>query len=84
MFGAGSAKFNPGKFSVYRIWMTQATLNTWNNRSKLNNTPLDVTFVLGDQRVIYNTEALYAGSPYSSELLWGELRWCGYSIDAGG
>src|SRR2546427_218291 len=37
-----------GNFPVYRIWMTQATLTTWNGRSKLNNTPLDVTFVLGN------------------------------------
>jgi len=53
-----------GNFPVYRIWMTQATLGTWNNRSKLNNTPLDITFVLGNQRVIYNAQGLYAGSPY--------------------
>jgi hypothetical protein len=51
-----------GNLPVYRIWMTQATFNTWAARNKLNNTPLDVTFVLGDQRVIYNTSALYAGA----------------------
>src|SRR5262249_6454944 len=27
-----------GNFPVYRIWMTQATLTTWNGRSKLDNT----------------------------------------------
>jgi hypothetical protein len=40
-----------GNFPVYRIWMTQNTLNTWNSRKKLDNTPLDITFVLGNQRI---------------------------------
>src|SRR5439155_2232441 len=53
-----------GNFPVYRIWMTQGTQNTWASRNKLNNTPLNITFVLGNQRVIYNAQALYAGSPY--------------------
>ncbi len=70
-----------GNFPVYRLWLTQATLNTWNNRSKLDNTPLDVTFVLGNQRVIYNTEALYAGSPYIAPGYCGATCGrCGYSI----
>src|SRR5207244_12778314 len=54
-----------GNFPVYRIWMTAATLNTWNTRAKLDNTGLDATFVLGNQRVIYNIEAKSAGRPYS-------------------
>jgi len=70
-----------GNFPVYRIWMTQARLNTWNNRHKLDNTPLDVTFVLGYQRVIYNTVALYAGSPYIAPGYSGATSGrCGYSI----
>ncbi len=70
-----------GNFPVYRIWMTQATLNNWNSRSKLNNTPLDVTFVLGNERVIYNTRALYAGSPYIAPGYCGpDCGRCGYSI----
>jgi hypothetical protein len=55
-----------GSMGTYRIWMTQATYNNWANRSELNNTPLDVTFVYNNSRVIYNMEALYAGSPYIS------------------
>lgn len=55
-----------GNFPVYRLWMTQATFNTWSSRHKLDNTPLDVTFVLGGNRVIYNATALFAGSPYIS------------------
>ncbi len=70
-----------GNYPVYRIWMTQATLNAWNNRSKLNNSPLDVTFVLGNQRVIYDTQALYAGSPYIAPGYCGaNCGACGYSV----
>jgi len=53
-----------GNFPTYRIWMTAATLSTWTSRHRLNNTPLDVTFVLNNSRAIYNAQALYAGSPY--------------------
>ena len=38
-----------GNFPVYRLWMTQATLNTWNNNLKLDNSDNDVTFVLGQR-----------------------------------
>ena len=55
-----------GSFGTYRFWMTQATASRWASRSKLDNTPLDITFVYGNQRVIYNTAALFAGSPYIS------------------
>ncbi len=74
-----------GNFPVYRIWMTQATQNTWNGRSPLNNTPLDVTFVQGNSRVIYNTAALYAGSPYISPGYCGPTCGrCGYAITTPG
>ncbi|MBN8245941.1 MAG: CotH kinase family protein [Verrucomicrobia bacterium] len=53
-----------GNLPVYRLWMTAATLQTWVNRGPLDNTPLDITFVLGGHRAIYNAQALYAGSPY--------------------
>ncbi len=74
-----------GNFPVYRLWMTQASLNTWNSRNNLNNTPLDVTFVLGDSRAIYNAQALYAGSPYISPGYCGATCGrCGYSITVPG
>jgi len=70
-----------GNFPMYRLWVTQANLNTWTSRNKLNNAPFDVTFVLGNSRVIYNTEALYAGSPYISPGYCGPTCGrCGYSI----
>lgn len=71
-----------GNFPVYRIWMTQATQTTWANRNKLNNSPFDVTFVLNDQRVVYNAEALYAGSPYIAPGYCGPTCGrCGYSLN---
>ncbi|HET7625155.1 MAG TPA: lamin tail domain-containing protein [Verrucomicrobiae bacterium] len=71
----------PGNLPVYRIWMTQATLNTWTSRNHLDNTPLDVTFVLNNDRVIYNAQALYAGSPYIAPGYSGPTSGaCGYSI----
>ena len=70
-----------GNFPVYRMWMTSATLNTWNSREKLDNTPLDITFVLGNGRVIYNTVALCAGSPYISPGYSGAASGrCGYAV----
>jgi hypothetical protein len=70
-----------GSFPTYRIWMTAATLNTWTTRHKLNNTPLDVTFVLNNTRAIYNAQALYAGSPYIAPGYNGPLvNRCGYTL----
>ena len=70
-----------GNFPVYRLWMTQATLNTWNNNLKLDNSDNDVTFVLGNERVIYNAGARYKGSPYISPGYCGATCGrCGYSI----
>ncbi len=70
-----------GSFGTYRIWMTQAVRNKWTTREKLNNAPLDVTFVYNNQRVVYNAASLYTGSPfvasgYSSPT--GVL--CGYAV----
>ena len=71
-----------GNFPSYRMWMTQATFNTWDTRNNLNNSMNDVTFVLGNHRVIYNTEAVYAGSPYISPGFNTPTgNRCGYSID---
>ena len=56
-----------GKFGSYRLWATQSTINNWTARLKLSNAGLDGTFVYGNQRVIYNVGALYAGSAYHAE-----------------
>ncbi|HTH49940.1 MAG TPA: CotH kinase family protein, partial [Candidatus Limnocylindria bacterium] len=70
-----------GNIPTYRFWVTQANFNAWSSRSKLNNTPLDCTFVLGNQRVIHNTVILYAGSPYIAPGYCGpNCGRCGYSV----
>jgi hypothetical protein len=71
-----------GNFPSYRIWMTQATFSTWDARNNLNNTLNDVTFVLGNHRVIYNAGAVYAGSPYIAPGFNTPTgNRCGYAIE---
>jgi hypothetical protein len=71
-----------GSFGTYRLWMTQATLNEWTSRNKLDNTPLDVTFVYGNSRIIYNAGALYAGSPFLSPQYSSPIgSGCGYTVE---
>ena len=70
-----------GSFPSYKMWMTQAAFNRWDVRNHLNNTLNDITFVVGNHRVIYNAGAVYAGSPYIApgyDHPTGKL--CGYSV----
>ncbi|MCW5552947.1 MAG: lamin tail domain-containing protein [Verrucomicrobiae bacterium] len=53
-----------GTFGVYRLWMTQANINTWAAREKLSNEAMDGTFVYGNSRVVYNAGGRYRGSPF--------------------
>ncbi|MBI4327379.1 MAG: lamin tail domain-containing protein, partial [Chloroflexi bacterium] len=53
-----------GNLGVYRLWQTQANLNTFNSRERLANDPLDATFVYGNYRVIYNFGVRAKGSPF--------------------
>lgn len=53
-----------GSLGVYRMWMTEATRSLWASRLRNSNTPLDITFVYNNQRVIYNATAQYSGSPW--------------------
>jgi hypothetical protein len=72
----------PGNLPSYRFWMTRAAFTAWDTRNNLNNTLNDVTFVLGNHRVIYNGGATYAGSPYigpSFDTPTGRL--CGYTVE---
>lgn len=64
-----------GSLGAYRLWMPAATVSAWASRHELDNSPFDVTFVYGNERVIYNMKALYAGSPYIAP---------GYSSPTGG
>jgi hypothetical protein len=70
-----------GHYPVYRMWMTQSTYERWRDRPELDNTPLDITFVLDNSRVIYNAQALYAGSPYIAPGYSSPTSGrCGYTI----
>jgi hypothetical protein len=69
-----------GSLGTYRLWMPAATVSTWATRGALNNKPLDVTFAYGNERVIYNMKALYAGSPYIAPGYSGpNSGLCGYT-----
>src|SRR5205085_308220 len=72
---------NNGTFASYRIWMPQATVNTWTSREVLNNAPLDVTFVYRDNRVFYNVGALYSGSPWHSGYNGPTASICDYVVN---
>lgn len=65
----------------YRLWYTQATGNAWTARLKNSNAPLDVTFVAGDYRVIYNAGAAYSGSPFHTPGFSGPTgAACDYNV----
>ncbi len=53
-----------GTFGTYRFWMTAANIATWQARENLSNERLDMTFVAGPHRVIYNGGMRYRGSPW--------------------
>ena len=60
MFGDG----NPGgSFGVYHLWITQTNVTRWSNLSDLSNESFDCTMVNAN-RVIYDAQARFAGSPY--------------------
>jgi hypothetical protein len=69
-----------GGIGVYRMWLTQSTLDRWNTRLKLDNGALDATFVYGNQRAVYNLGTLYSGSPWVSPGYNGPMggTLCGY------
>jgi hypothetical protein len=62
-----------GSMSTYRIWLTQANVNTWTLREKNSNEPFDCTFAYGNSRVIYNVGTLYSGSPWHTPNYVGPL-----------
>ncbi len=69
-----------GGFGVYHLWMTQATINRWTGLSDLSNEGNDCTFVNGN-RVIYNMQARFAGSPYHQEFNTPTGNLCHYKFE---
>ena len=51
-------------FGVYRFWITSANLSIWQNRHPDSNAPIPVTFISGNDRVIYTAGIQYGGSPF--------------------
>lgn len=71
---------NPaGSFSVYHVWITQTNATRWSQLSDLSNESHDLTFVTGN-RVIYDAQGRYAGSPYHQgfDTPYGNL--CHYKL----
>jgi hypothetical protein len=60
MFGDGTPG---GSFGVYHLWITQTNATRWSELSDLSNESHDCTIVNGN-RVIYDAQARFAGSPY--------------------
>jgi len=55
---------NPaGSFGVYHLWITQTNATRWSELPDLSNEAHDCTFATAN-RVIYNAQARFAGSPY--------------------
>jgi hypothetical protein len=69
-------------FGAYHVWITAATISNWSNpEKKLSNEPFDVTFVYGNDKVVYNVGAHYSGSPYTSPSYNSPIgNLCGYDL----
>ena len=75
LFGDG----NPNtSFGVYHVWLTQTNLNRWSSLGDLSNEGNDFTFVYGNQRVIYNAQGHYSGSPFHQEFDTPAGNLCAY------
>jgi hypothetical protein len=59
MFGDGNPSVS---FGVYHLWLTQANVTRWANLGNESNEGIDCTMVEAN-RVIYNAQGHYAGSP---------------------
>jgi CotH kinase protein/Lamin Tail Domain/Carbohydrate binding domain len=69
---------NPGgSFGVYHLWITQSNATRWANLGNLSNEGIDCTFVNGN-RVIYNMQARFAGSPYHQDYTGPYNALCNY------
>ncbi len=65
MFGDGNPS---GSFGTYHVWLTQTNVNRWASLADLSNEGNDFTFVYDNNRVIYNVQGHYSGSPFHQEF----------------
>lgn len=69
---------NPGgSFGVYHLWVTQTNSTRWANLGNLSNEGNDATFVYAN-RVIYNMQGHFAGSPYHQDFTTPAGALCHY------
>ncbi|HTI68428.1 MAG TPA: lamin tail domain-containing protein [Candidatus Limnocylindria bacterium] len=71
-------------FGTYRLWVTQASSDQWNNQKSVSNERHDATFVYGNTRVVYNVDAKFAGSPYHQGFGSPVANTCHYAIEMPG
>lgn len=76
MFGDG---IPGGSFSAYHLWVTQTNITRWASLGNLSNEGMDCTFVNGN-RVIYNMQAHFAGSPYHQDFTTPNGPLCHYKF----
>ena len=81
LVGWGDPEFS-GSLGTYRLWVTAANLSEWASREKNANDTLDATFVYGNERVVYNVDTMYSGSPFHVGAYTGPLGVaCDYEIN---
>ena len=74
MFGDGNPS---GSFGVYHLWLTQSNVARWANLGNLSNEGVDATMVNGN-RVIYNAQGHFQGSPVHQGFDTPNGSWCSY------
>jgi hypothetical protein len=52
------------RFATYRVWMSNAVVNTFGSRPNLSNELLDCTFIYNDTEIFYNCGIRHRGSPF--------------------
>ncbi len=51
-------------FARYRVWLSNAVIDTFRSRTNLSNELMDCTFVYNETEVFYNARVRFRGSPF--------------------
>ena len=62
---------DPSELGSYRFWLTKTNMDQWAARTAFSDEPLDMTFVYGNERAIYNADIRYRGSPFIRRAMQG-------------
>jgi subtilisin-like proprotein convertase family protein len=79
--------YDDNGFQNYRIWVSPNNEAAWADAAnKYDNTSLDVTFVYGQDRIVYNAGGRYAGSLNTTYYYNGPAgtSYCGYKVELPG